>query len=1766
MRRSSSNDKGSRRNTFAAGEGVENIHANKSSSSSVSAAFASGGVGKSNNSRNNDAMAASATAAKEVRWSVPHGHSTSTTTTAATNSNNNTTSMLDTTMASTVAPTSPSQRAKDRFVDVASGKKDVVMNYHFEGTPFSHKKKNKRRKHSGSSRQLNMSMTSTTMAAAVAAANDNANNAMENTFHLGIDTTAEIRNINSIAAGGDGSGNLALDPLNESLLSFGSKSSMASNASSGADSSSTSTSGGGIDPLNCTTMSDTHELSTSNFLQNVKMRNVLAERAQALYGSSSKRTSNIIMETATSNKNPEGAKESTKQGSEGVGMKSTGYAPPLGEDTMTLPDLTLNLSGLLSGIKPPSDQVPHRQSMSSQLRNHHEQSVDSDSDDMLEFTSHQRSRTPQKRRDSGISRLDLLDSDGGGGDLSRLIEGQEDETSFVESNASSPAKERMETSFADSTASLNDIDNLLGDGEEDEEVDVAQKMMEPAKNTIVSKPSESTPAAPASLNKSISGLSPSPSFLSGKKQRGSGIPSLRKSMGGDVSKIRKLTASLRKENEDKRRMSLPALAMTAQQQHQRASSDRSSRDVVHGTNELTKDQPHSSPQKAQPSSTTMRELNDSLPSPRRSLPTSPKTMHSPARSDAAKKSPLRKSPRRSPRKSPVAASVDSPARNTRSAARKSPASPLVNSPTPKKRASSKKSPSSASSSVNADSPARNTRFGSRKSASPKPSASAAASPARSLFNSPSDIDVVQEIDSNFGSLAESIQSSVRNGPFSGRKRGLHTNATDESAPSNKRMSMSPESLEPSTTSLSKDYPFLSLSPNIRDGAAPSKESHDTDPSIAIENGTQTLMFDELMQGIENEMAETSIKDSSTRDEQEREERNGIDYVSKHSRNMRRSADTAELIGVLADAVPDETSPKATSEMDKETNSPHTPGAVSSMPSKAPKSILGSAKERSAKPKRNVEFGSPEAAEFNISSPSMSMTPMHPESVRERYHIPEDEHTTELENGLERLINNGNDTSIMLDPIDEMGASTAGSSRDETSFAVGERTEELETNILHLVDNRADESAFSLPSISSVSSTTSHREEESTNNASQDTSQDSSMSMVEQTQTMNIASFIGERNNPRASIGIAAREETQTMELEGTLAFLADRRDNNSMTLAGEETQTMQLEGNLASLLEDRHGRNTDHDITLPSLSSASPHRMDNDGDIQTHEESRSIHIEGTMASLLEAVPEEGPSILNTQTLDHYGEVLLNVAHKRSIHRDDDTISELGMNTASHDLRHGPSDMHTLRDAAISEIGMTNSHELSNIEDDAVPVDLTLDEVVDVRDFDWDRLMDSHSDILLQALELVSKNNICPSIQTESDKVFASICDEIELELEDLDVDSQFRAIVDENQESMRYLQQKLRGDEYGDEVKVQLKLLLQSHNEAQLIAWFQWLIDVAGVYNNELSTTILPELQRDTAVLSEISSRIDRNREQIALPLLIRSARRATKKHFERTMSEVSSCEDEVSELEAQVEDAEHQLELLQSMHERIHNVAEANEKADNLRKDEKDYRSTADSSYFKFFSIERLHNWVLTGSSESSISLVFRGLSMETSIHLSFAITSASAVTMKADVGSLPRAVTSFLNVAGAKQSKFHPAVSEFLNTKMVLLCNDLRNSQIANPSDISTMIHFAELRVARIESVAKELDSILARCKNSFLQPSDTLRDGYDFTAYLSTASRKAERLHVILTIPDCYPFAPIDTKLHANGSHFDTESILRQLRKATKPGFGALTAAVEVLQSVC
>jgi hypothetical protein len=1406
---------------------------------------------------------------------------------------------------------------------------DVVLAYHFKDvlTPYSSKKRktpglkvrdnniNNNQQHLG---DVKRSRTED------ATAN---NNALNDTFNMG-GNTADINSVLYATSSGY--------DVNESMMSMESKSSAASsNASSDMD-----------DALNVTTLSDTHEYTASSFIQATKFRNVLDERAKSLYAEAKKKKKEKEAEAAAT------------------------QTPEESSATLELEDLTLNLGGDLTqnatqnlgGLL--SDMKQNQNVTKSSIQ---EEDGDDDDDESVEFTSHQKSRTPRKSDVSVMSKASEEDETKSVGNLDELlaesesfIEEDERQSSFVveESTASGNQlngildnSHAVANSSSIARASLSSLENKQKRSfiEEDERQSSFVEESTASGNQL-NGILDNSPAVTNSgiARASPSSLCPSPSFVSGKKTRAS--PVVMKSMGGDMSTIHKLTASLKKENKQKR-MSLPVVGAG----NQLRPKMRYSMDPPGVMNETP----------SSPEPTARTDVTDS-----------------PARNT--------RNAKKSPAKSPA---TDSPARNTRSA-RKSPLSPIpaVDSPARNTR-SARKSPA-------ADSPARNTR-GARKNNSP--------SPARSLFNDSTD---------------------------SGEKRASELSEPRED--------------------LSSEYPFLSLGKD-----PPSNAVGDT-LSYSDGEGTQTAVFNEF-----NDL----LKEGSGE----------IEFTSRQSakkkKRRRETAETADLAGLLTELGSDneeyaETTPRASS-------------------INTPKSILNSSGKKAGN--KSVAFGSPKAAEYNVESPSISMTPMHPKSVRERWAVPGemDEKTTELEGGIADLLAARGSNPESMDP-----------SMDQSY----EKTAELESKLDVLLENKDEESVFSLPSVSVE--------------LSRDSSKDD-MSMV---------------------------EPTKTIALEGNLASLADAHQNGRTTMSLEATETINIENTITSLVGKAGGGETLEDVTLPSLPDAT----------------QTIDIETSMGSVLRAgelhsAASESTEPTQTIQLNPDLDDLLNEAGSLCHHSDsiefsskhvsgeDDTVSELGMRgMTSHELQNN------------QEVrrGLERIVEYTPPE----PVDLTLNEIIAKGAVALGQLTQPEADVVVSALDIALGASSMSLVDEESEKILSQIVQQIEAN--EYQVEAEYKAFVENNEDLLRLVQERLRAAGDASGVKKMMNEMAKGVVAAIDLEWNEWLSQVAEVYNEELSNAILPVLEKELDVISDKAAMIDKNREQVALPMLIKSARRETKKNLLRTKAEVANCHDEVSELEAELEEAERQLNKLQSTQQRILQLSKSVESAHDLHCKEQDNRQAADSSYFKFFSVEKLHNWVLTGSSDSSLSLVFRGASSPY-LSLSFSITDTLVVTLDAGMKQVPRSAHSFLSES--RKKKFHPAVAGFLSNKMSLLCEDLKNIRLLSPSEIPSVIHFAELRAARIEEAAKEIDTILNRCRDSFLQPSDTLKHEYEFTAFFKNSSRKRDRLRVTLSISDCYPFAPLELHLQSSSDQFDIDSMNRRLRKIAKPGFGALTRVIDAVNAL-
>eukprot|EP00956_Cyclotella_meneghiniana_P029924 scaffold74109_cov61-Cyclotella_meneghiniana.AAC.1 len=1046
---------------------------------------------------------------------------------------------------------------------------------------------------------------------------------------------------------------------------------------------------------------------------------------------------------------------------------------------------------------------------------------------------------------------------------------------------------------------------------------------------------------------------------------------------------------------------------------------------------------------------------------------------------------LGSSKRQKPPKSP--SKFDSPARNTRGAKASPAKSPSQLDSTARNTRGAKKSPAKSPSHL--DSPARNTRSA-KKSPAKSPSqldsparntrsakkSPVESSPARSLFTSPPSPSAFNQLHDCSTQRASSHVQMEGDGPFSGRKR--NASPADARKPLKKRASLSDLNEEPTDT---------------------------------VECGTDTLEFNQLIKDIQ--VDSSNSKESSGLSFSEDDSLPSANQIRNKRRQTADLNDLALIFGGNEDCNDNE-----------EDNVTPPPTKLNT-----PKSILNSSKrtEKSRSNKKLVVFGSPETAIYNVGSPSTSFTPMAPKTAPQE--CDEVEKTTELEGDITQMIAKASDPSLM-GPIDESCIeselpSDASSIDLGTSRQImnGDRTEELETNIYSLVNNSGEVSEFSLPSVSEESGTTP--------NTRLDESVEESAMDVEETVALDATQTIALEGNMISLLDAAPKDDTQTMEIEGTIASLLEKADTNKNHHEPPEKnrrESLPVSSKLKATQESNFTYSTltiplDHD--LEALVGGASQRRNTD---YMQEPTHTMPLDANLEELLDGASSPGS--------ENNGSIQFSKEH---VSGEDDTVSELGMNT-SQELSNN-SDVQ----ASLEKI----------IEDEPLePVDLKLPELVKFGEEDL-RVEDT-DDVMVNSLEVASKKSFS-SIKNQTEEILYQVCSDIESQISTIRVDAEFATALQKQEDAIRILQKAIRAND--ETTRKQVAQCLDAAHASTMSEWDSWLNQIADLYNDQLFDTVIGSLENDSVVIQNKSSDIDTNRDQVALPKLLRSACRRRKVQYKNKQADFVEMDAEVAKLEADLEKAEKQLDMLSKKNETINEISKSSAESESKSADVKTNRRSADSAFYKFFSIEKLHNWIITSSNESYIGLVFKGSASETNLHLSFWITQSSNTAFECKIGPLPRSVNALV---GKQQVRYHPAVCSFLSSKTTLLCQDLKeNTRINSASTIPSIIQSVEHRLARIEHAAKEFDTILRQCKNSFLQPSD-LKDGFDFHAYFKSATQPGARVQVTLTLSECYPFSPIGVRLHSTDTSLDTEALTRKLRRTIKPGFGALSKALDAV----
>jgi len=235
-------------------------------------------------------------------------------------------------------------------------------------------------------------------------------------------------------------------------------------------------------------------------------------------------------------------------------------------------------------------------------------------------------------------------------------------------------------------------------------------------------------------------------------------------------------------------------------------------------------------------------------------------------------------------------------------------------------------------------------------------------------------------------------------------------------------------------------------------------------------------------------------------------------------------------------------------------------------------------------------------------------------------------------------------------------------------------------------------------------------------------------------------------------------------------------------------------------------------------------------------------------------------------------------------------------------------------------------------------------------------------------------------------------------------------------------------------------------------------------------------------------------------------------------------------------------LEAKSELH-KLHNSAELYD----------DLKSKAESSQKNFVSLVGLHSWSMGTVSQNDLEFNTVGSCSQTHLKLLY----EGAKSGKAQTNSASSVDVS--HTKGKPLYVYHEPISTFLDISTKRLIK--RAQQTSTNEHIRICEHLQKYAwlTGRLDLIAKEFQ-VVQRRYNGTLQ-----RKGEDLFSFEVEFESKNSTVVADFRIEQSYPSFPIEVRLDLISGSQDLEAIRRTLVKNANPGFGSLSRACDIIQSI-
>ena len=399
----------------------------------------------------------------------------------------------------------------------------------------------------------------------------------------------------------------------------------------------------------------------------------------------------------------------------------------------------------------------------------------------------------------------------------------------------------------------------------------------------------------------------------------------------------------------------------------------------------------------------------------------------------------------------------------------------------------------------------------------------------------------------------------------------------------------------------------------------------------------------------------------------------------------------------------------------------------------------------------------------------------------------------------------------------------------------------------------------------------------------------------------------------------------------------------------------------------------------------------------------------------------------------------------------------------------------------------------------------------------------------------------------------AVCGEVErrIDLEGTAVSS-LAEIVDDDPRFYTMLQERLQSSQHGGKIKKSMNSLVQAGQTLIEYDWNSWLAtvlesfhgplaDTQQIYANDatkLEETLrhIKKFQTDILLMNDLETKLAREKS------ILRQREAATKveKEIESIESQLSSTKSMLIQLE---EEETNLLKSTRDQQELIHNA----KLYDNLR-------VKAESSQKNFVSLNGLHSWSMKTRSDNDLEFITTGSCQQTHLKLMY----KGAVSGKAN-----KIVSSKVDPSDAKSNSLHvyqEPLSGFLDTSTKQFIETAQQSCANGPVRICDHLQKYTWLAGRLDLIAKEFQVVQRRYNGILHRKSgDSFSFSVDFESEhtMVVANFRIESPY--------YPSFPIEVRLDLISGEQDLEVIKKSLLKNANPGFGSLSRACDIIQSI-